>query len=214
MASNAARHLCSARTGRSARAGLGRDGERVYVNSASGNLVVTRQDEFLIGVGPDLSLDRTYNSQTAIGDGDNMTISGRWASTARWSAPTGRCHDHPPRLGRIGDRLHQDRDGLLHLSPTDGAGAYDMLTWSSAAGGQWTWTDGDTRIKDTYDSSGKLTGTLDPDGNALSYHYDGSLIDHVTTADGDTTKLIYDHDHAGRLLRLETWKSGVTARRS
>src|SRR4051812_33590280 len=49
----------------------GRGGDGVFVNAATGNLVITRQDEVLLGLGPDLALSRTYNSQGSIGDGDN-----------------------------------------------------------------------------------------------------------------------------------------------
>lgn len=35
-------------------ASWGRNGERVVVNASTGNLVVQQQDEWLIGVGPDL----------------------------------------------------------------------------------------------------------------------------------------------------------------
>src|SRR6185436_14593694 len=54
-------------------AGLGRDHSGVYVNAANGNLVITRQDEFLIGIGPDSSIGQAYNSQGYLTDdnGDN-----------------------------------------------------------------------------------------------------------------------------------------------
>jgi len=44
-------------------AGLGRASDNVYVNAATGNLVVQNADEMLIGLGPDSAIARTYNSQ-------------------------------------------------------------------------------------------------------------------------------------------------------
>jgi hypothetical protein len=40
-------------------ASQGRAGERVYVNAATGNLVVQGRDELVLGRGPDVSLLRT-----------------------------------------------------------------------------------------------------------------------------------------------------------
>src|SRR3972149_11115199 len=51
---------------------LGRSGEGVFLNAASGNLLISRQDEFLIGRGPDVAIARTYNSLGALdGNGDH-----------------------------------------------------------------------------------------------------------------------------------------------
>src|ERR1051325_4475205 len=49
---------------------LGASGEHVYVNSTTGTLVVQRKDEILVGLGNDISVVRTYNSQGLL-DGDN-----------------------------------------------------------------------------------------------------------------------------------------------
>src|SRR5262245_41756424 len=49
----------------------GRGGDQVYVNSATGNLIVQGQDEILRSLGLDLSLVRTYNSLGLMTDSDN-----------------------------------------------------------------------------------------------------------------------------------------------
>lgn len=38
---------------------LGRGGEQAFLNAATGNLLVSQSDEFLVGLGPDLSVNRT-----------------------------------------------------------------------------------------------------------------------------------------------------------
>ena len=49
----------------------GRSGEMVSVNAATGNLLISQQDEFLVGRGPDVMVGRTYNSLAESSDGDN-----------------------------------------------------------------------------------------------------------------------------------------------
>src|SRR5690349_2335077 len=49
---------------------IGRNGNQVYVNAATGNLVVSQRDEFIASLGLDLALNRTYNSLGLL-DGDN-----------------------------------------------------------------------------------------------------------------------------------------------
>jgi len=52
---------------------LGRSQDQVFLNAATGNLLVNQQDEFLVGLGPDAAISRTYNSLGDLTDdnGDN-----------------------------------------------------------------------------------------------------------------------------------------------
>ncbi len=72
-----------------------------------------------------------------------------------------------------------------------GNGEY-RLTYD-APSSAWTWTDIKNSLTETYDAAhgGRLTGTSDTYGNALTYTYDpaSGLLQKVTTADGEYTQL-------------------------
>ena len=55
---------------------FGRYGEKVTVNAATGNLMINRADEMLIGRGPDDAIVRSYNSLGMMTDdnGDNWIL--------------------------------------------------------------------------------------------------------------------------------------------
>ncbi|HEV2817243.1 MAG TPA: LysM peptidoglycan-binding domain-containing protein, partial [Allosphingosinicella sp.] len=180
---------------------LGRSGEGVYVNIASGNLVITRRDEFIIGQGPDVVIDRTYNSQSVAGitDGDNNDNwrIGAYRKVTGLSGSYGGAGTTVKRIDWDGsDRLYSWNATENAYVATEGEGAYDKLTRS---GTTWTWTDGDSQITESYDDSngGRITLGTDPDGNPVYYTYDGTtgLLTWITNTNGADpdgfTKLVY-----------------------
>lgn len=61
----------------------GRGNDRIYVNAATGNLIVQAADERLSTLGLDLSLVRTYNSQ---GLGDNWRLGVHQRGATFWAS--------------------------------------------------------------------------------------------------------------------------------
>jgi YD repeat-containing protein len=187
-------------------AALGRAADNVFVNAASGNLVITRQDEFLVGVGPDIALNRTYNSQALVADGDNGD---NWRASAYRKIVGASGAATVTRIDWDGSETVFTLNGTNSYICKDGAGAYDTLSWS---GTQWTWTDGNSRIIDIYDSAGKLLSTRDLDGNSLTYNYAGSLIANVTDQNGERTDFVYGGAGGTQLLQITTQASSGSVR--
>ena len=149
------------------RAAFGRAGENVYVNAASGNLIVQRQDDSLIGRGPELDIIRTYNSQARLTDdnGDNW----RLGLSRQITTLTGSINSTGSTVTRVdadGAELIYTYDSARGLYINrDGAGSLDTLGFY-APSSIWTWRDGDSQTTETYDWSngkGKLLTTVDAD---------------------------------------------------
>jgi YD repeat-containing protein len=165
-------------------AAQGRSGEQLFVNAANGNLLIAQRDEFLVGRGPDVAVDRTYNALGNLSDdnGDNWR-----QSTERYvEGLTGTVNTSGSTVRRVaadGSSALYSWDGQ-HYVTRDGAGAYDSLDYS---GGEWSWTDGDTQISERYSAYGsrwRIVSQSDADGNKLTYTYAGAQLSKVTTADG------------------------------
>ncbi|MEZ5710866.1 MAG: hypothetical protein R3E02_15925, partial [Blastomonas sp.] len=169
----------------------GRSGDQVAVNAATGNLVVSRQDEFLIGRGPDVGISRTYNSMLDVADNDNGD-NWRQSTDRRVYDLVGTINTAGSTLKRVGADgavvLYTYDAGESAYIATDGAGAYDRIT---SSGSVWIWRDGDSQTVEWYDSSngGRITWQGDVDGNWVEFTYNGSgLLDKVITADGSWTQ--------------------------
>src|SRR5687767_10740720 len=135
---------------------VGRGGERAFVNTATGNLIVQGVDETLSALGLDVALVRTYNSQGLMDDdnGDNWRLNVH----QRISGLTGTVNTAGSTVRKtFGDGAevaYAYNAALTRYVSTDGDGAHDTLSYNTGTS-QWTWTDGSSRATETYDSSGR-----------------------------------------------------------
>jgi YD repeat-containing protein len=180
---------------------LGRTGENVYVNAATGNLAINRTDEILLGMGADASIGRNYNSLGAMDDdnGDNWRLNASRSVTGLTGT-----------LGTDGSTITRtDWDGSQTLYRWDGTrglyvsqqtgGTSDTLGLTN---GIWTWADGATHMVETYDDAqgGRILTSADVDGHPLSFSYTGNLLTRVTTADGEHVDLAYSGNNLTQLI--------------
>lgn len=167
---------------------LGRSGEQLALNAATGNFLISQRDEFLAGAGPDSAISRTYNSLGNFSDenGDNW----RQSTDRRVHGLTGTLNTTGSTISRVSadgsDIVYTWNSTASAYVATDGSGAYDKLTSSS---GVWTWTDGDSQSTETYEAYGadnwRITHAANSSGSALTFTYSGALLDKVTTSNGE-----------------------------
>ncbi|WP_379551794.1 LysM peptidoglycan-binding domain-containing protein [Qipengyuania sp. DGS5-3] len=194
---------------------LGRAGENISVNAATGNLLINQQDEFLTGRGLDIGISRTYNSLAELSDGDNGD---QWQqSTHRrvfgLSGGEGATGSTIKRQGGDGSSITYTWDAAASAYvTTDGSGAYDQI---KKVGSQWVWTDGTTQVTENYAAYGtnswRIVSQKDSDGFGLSFTYSGAKLDKVTTANGEWTKY---HWVGNNVRRIETGHSTGTLSRT
>lgn len=187
-------------------AALGRGAESVFVNGMTGNLTLTNQDEFLIGLGPDSAINRAFNSQLAT-DGDNND---GWRVGARRVSVAGGVVTRTDWDGSI---VTYEQLSATSYRTTEGGGSYDTLNLVS---GKWIWTDGDSRITETYESDGsadgfRITKQTDTDGNSLTFAYLVSgLLSRITTQDGAYTDFAWNGSKLTDLTSTYVDAAGAT----
>ncbi|HEX8225714.1 MAG TPA: polymorphic toxin-type HINT domain-containing protein [Allosphingosinicella sp.] len=199
--------------GRLGNAELGRGGEGVSVNAATGNLLINQRDEFLVGRGPDSAILRTYNS---LGDlSDENADNWRQGTDRRVYGLTGTLNAAGSTVRRVSadgsDILYTWDSAKAAYVTSDGSGAHDQLTSSA---GVWTWTDGGSQLKETYAAYGaiwRISQQTDTDGNALSFTYSGANLTQVSTADGGT--ITYEWS-GNRVTRIVTASQGASLART
>lgn len=210
-------------------AAFGRGGEQVHVNVGSGNLVLQRQDELLVGRGPDSAVLRTYNS-LGLTDGDNND---NWRTGFyRQLLLSGSANTSGSKIVRVeADGAEQNysydtASGIYRTS--DGGGASDTLSYSAATG-KWLWTDGASGTTETWQWNASLgrhqvLSQADASGNAVSYSYNSvGLLTGVTSANSsgaqqNVTQLVYDtaSGRTANLLSIKTtaWDAASNTNKS
>ncbi|WP_394539614.1 hypothetical protein PRJ39_02970 [Lysobacter enzymogenes] len=174
-------------------AGFGKAGEQVFVNAATGNLILRDRDQWLMGRGVDAELYRAYNSQAQlVGETWRAGVSKQVGGLTGTANAAGSV---VYRTDWDGSRIAYAWDAARSLYVAgEGAGTRDTLAWD-AGNQRWTWTQGGSQLIERYDASknGRVFESVDRDGNAVSYRYD--LLDRlneVHTANGEVTHLDYD----------------------
>ena len=187
-------------------AATGRAGEGISVNAATGNLVISRRDEFLSGRGLDVGISRTYNSLAEVHDGDNGD---QWQmSTARRVfGLTGALNTAGSTITRVsGDGsvvtyTYESRDGVASYWATDGSGTHDRM-WTS--GGNWYWRDGDSRVTEGYTNYAgefRLASQADRDGRAVVFGWSGDKLSYVKTNNNEYVHYTWSDD---KLTSIQT----------
>ncbi|MGH8083570.1 MAG: hypothetical protein ACREP7_23545, partial [Lysobacter sp.] len=179
-------------------AGFGKSGEQVYVNAATGNLILRDRDQWLLGRGVDAELYRAYNSQAQL-------VGEAWRSgtVKQVNGLTGTVNSTGSVVYRTdwdGSRTAYAWDAARSLYVASaGAGTRDTLAWD-AGNQRWTWTQGGSQLLERYDATknGRLFESVDRDGNSVQYSYNAAgALSQIVTANGETTYL--DYDGNGRL---------------
>lgn len=199
---NTSRDLLGA-AGELGRAQYGRNGERVTINAANGNLVIQDRDEYLVGPGQNLDVLRTYNSLAAW-DGDNGD---GWRIGYYRRVQFDAAANVVKRIESDGGESAYAAVGNGQYRSTDGAGQYDVVSFDATTR-TWTWVDGETGSSETYRESAVNDGNFllreirDTEGHTTTISYSGSLINRIAMGD-EWIDLTYEPG-SSRIHQLET----------
>ncbi|MGN2250163.1 putative Ig domain-containing protein [Frateuria sp. GZRe14] len=186
--------------------GLGQSGVAQYVNVATGNLILTNQDEQLVAQGLLARVVRTYNSLGSAGDiGGGAWLLGLDRHVGNLTGSLGQTGSTVTRTGGDGEEelFTYDQVRGLYVGTTS-AGAHDTLAWDANAQ-SWTYVDGSSQVHEAYDAAGILRTLQDPTTGttfSLEYHTDTHQL--VSVLDGLGEGLLIGYDPEGRVATLST----------
>lgn len=171
----------------------GRGGDNVSVNAATGNLLISREDEFLVGRGLDVGVSRTYNSFAQMSDGDNGD---QWQQSTmrRVFGLTGTLNTAGSTISRQGGDgsviVYTWDAGREVYVTTDGNGAHDTLEKINSS--TWQWTDGSSRILEVYEVS-----VADPAVFRIAQQWDsiGNRVNFTYVTATDKLDMVTTHNH-------------------
>ncbi len=181
--------------GQTGSAPQGRAGEGVTVNAVTGNLIIQRQDEVLVGKGLDIGIERTYNSLGQLNDdnGDNWRL-GFSRKVYGLNGPVNTAGSTVKRIGEDGAEVtyfYNNDSAHPTYTSTRGDGAVDTLTWAAS---YWMWADGSTQTREIYSvDKGLLLAVMDRNNNTLGITYNGNdLVSSIINgANGEKTTIEY-----------------------
>jgi RHS repeat-associated protein len=176
--------------------GTGVDGHSMFiggmVNAANGNLVLTSDDMSFDVKGFSISFTRTYNSflYSQLGPlGYGWTHSYNIYATAQ----------------QYGDVVITEGCGSKHLFIKEPNGYYQTppgmsgrLTGTIAGGNLALWSPDGT--KTSFDTSGKISGVVDKNGNSLQFVYQSGKLVNITDSSG--LYMRFEYDTSNRIVRI------------
>lgn len=194
----------------------GNSGENMYVNIATGNLIVQRQDEILKARGMDVDALLTYNSLGVL-DGDNND-NWRIGFYRQIKSLTGTVNTAGSTVTRVdadgAELIYVYDSATTRYVSTSGDGSYHTLRYNGTTN-QWTWTDGGSRATETYgwtNGIGSLSKRTDTAGNTISYLYGANgLLSQVSNPGGEIIYLDYTGLNLTR-MRMEGNDGGTSTR--
>lgn len=155
------------------------------VNATNGNFVMDESDFTLSGRGPDLRIDRVYNSNST----EQGVLGKGWTSSFDEKVQEQQNGDlhfiQEDRFEKMGDNSYKAPPGVfLEIKKTDSGYAV---------------TDKGQTVSE-YDKQGRLTKVKDEHGNTLTYRYENDRVVEITNASNRKVSLQYSTD--GLLTKL------------
>ena len=161
-------------------ASFGTGGQKVYVNTATGNLVLQQQQDAFVGLGPEFDPVLTYNSLGQLNGayGYRFTM-GAVTGQLVLSGQQGQAGSTVTVTQFDGSQEVYAWDGTRYASKA-GGGAYDSLTYAADTG-LYTRVDGASQQTEIYDgATGQLKSRADAQGNTIAFAYTAGQLTGVT----------------------------------